>query len=390
MGRLHPKAHFLDLSLAHHTPSGHSRGLSTSTTTSSTTTTTTTTVITATPASFFAGASRAAEVVPLRLAPREESTRVQLQKQRLRDQHAKQLVSTTTIPGFKTSAAFFASLRTNLRLHASPPPSPLSTPNSMRGSAASLPPPSPLSVPIMSENENNDVPPTSASEDPLAGVPELQTYVAKEPLERVDALKLVADSVAQQKNAANRALLFHPLNLGTLISIMAVVVRVMLDRRYDLLAAGMTCLGITMIGFVGCRYLTGPYLAAAERINWEWTGDVDVLMTRFGDEVIGTVLLAWESGDSKRKGKKAWRGVIKGWTVKLRYRHKGVGTGLLEEAVKEAKKKGAESLEFDEEHANSVRILPNLYNGSFDRSERMAREKLQALLESSPVKGKRK
>lgn len=246
--------------------------------------------------------------------------------------------------------AFFASLRTNLRLHASPPPSPISTPNSMRGSAASLPPPSPLSAPVMSDNENNDVPSTSS--DPLAGVPELQTYLATDDHDRFEALKLVADSVAQQRNAANRALIFHPLNLAIMVPVLAVVWRLASTYGFDALSAGMTCLGVVMIAFIGCRASTGGYLYAAEKINWEWAGDVDVLLTKFGDEVIGTALIEWQSGDSKRKGKKAWQGVVKAWTVKLRYRGKGVGTALLEEAVKEAKKKGAESLEFADEHAS--------------------------------------
>jgi GNAT superfamily N-acetyltransferase len=38
--------------------------------------------------------------------------------------------------------------------------------------------------------------------------------------------------------------------------------------------------------------------------------------------------------------------------VRLRYRGKGVGAALLEDAVKEARKKGAESLEFAEDHAS--------------------------------------
>lgn len=42
-------------------------------------------------------------IPPLRLTPRDDSTRVQLQRQRLKEQHATAIVS-KTIPGFKTSA----------------------------------------------------------------------------------------------------------------------------------------------------------------------------------------------------------------------------------------------------------------------------------------------
>lgn len=104
MGRLHPKSHFLDVHLAN--ANSHGRAISTSATT--TTTTTTTTLISATPASYFAGAPKPKNFVPLRLAPREENTRVQLQKQRLQGQHSKQLVSPPNIPGFKTSAGEFS------------------------------------------------------------------------------------------------------------------------------------------------------------------------------------------------------------------------------------------------------------------------------------------
>jgi len=48
--------------------------------------------------------TRALSAVPaLRLTGRDDSTRVQLQRQRLRDQHATAIVS-KNIPGFKTSA----------------------------------------------------------------------------------------------------------------------------------------------------------------------------------------------------------------------------------------------------------------------------------------------
>lgn len=44
-----------------------------------------------------------AVIEPLRLTPRDETTRVQLQRQRLKEQHATAIVS-KTIPGYKTSA----------------------------------------------------------------------------------------------------------------------------------------------------------------------------------------------------------------------------------------------------------------------------------------------
>lgn len=101
MGRFHPKAgHFLDLQSAGYYAS-------------STTTTTTTTAS----SSLHSYSYSTSYITPLRLAPRDESTRISLQRQRIQENnHAKALVNASTIPGLKTSAGEYASVR---RLHAS-------------------------------------------------------------------------------------------------------------------------------------------------------------------------------------------------------------------------------------------------------------------------------
>ncbi|KAM0715976.1 hypothetical protein Q7P37_008490 [Cladosporium fusiforme] len=325
-------------------------------------------------------------ITPLRLTGREDATRARLQKQRIGEQHRGQIIVGNRIPGFKTSAAFFASLRTNLRLHASPPSSPMSTPPSMHGSMTSLPPPSPLSGPAeLAESE----PP--ALEDPMDGVPELQSYIARTEADKTDALRLVADSIAQMRQAANRALIFHPLNLALVVGVLSLFARWVYDVKHDWSLVGTSCAGVLMAWLAACRWFTQGYLRAAEEVDWEWTRGADVLVTKFGDEVIGAALVEWVSGESSRqKRKKAWRGEIRAWTVRLKYRGKGVGAALLEDAVKEARKKSAESLEFAEDHANSKRILPMIYNSKFDERERKSRELLQDLLEASPTRGKRR
>lgn len=78
MGRLRPSSHFLDIPLANgFAPPPSSRHVS--------------------------------SVPPLHLSSREDSTRVQLQKQRLSEQHHAIVVS-QKIPGFKTSAGMCISL----------------------------------------------------------------------------------------------------------------------------------------------------------------------------------------------------------------------------------------------------------------------------------------
>ncbi|GAB7330958.1 hypothetical protein MBLNU13_g02470t1 [Cladosporium sp. NU13] len=326
-----------------------------------------------------------AAITTLRLTGREDYTRVQLQKQRVGEHHhySASIVG-DRIPGFKTSAAFFASLRTNLRLHASPPSSPMSTPPSMRGSLTSLPPPSPLSGP-------SEISEPAAPEDPLADIPELHSYMARDETDKTAALKLVADSVAQMRQAANRALIFHPLNLALTVGVMTFVARWVYDAKRDWSLVGTSCAGVVMAMLAGYRWCTQGYLHSAETINWDWIEGSDVIVTKFGDEIIGAVVVDWISGESSRqKRKKAWRGEIRAWTVRLKYRGKGVGAALLEDAVKEARKKSAESLEFADDHANSMRILPTIYNTKLDQRERKSRELLQDLLEASPTRGKKR
>jgi GNAT superfamily N-acetyltransferase len=189
-------------------------------------------------------------------------------------------------------------------------------------------------------------------DDPLADVPELTTYMATEEEDKVGGLKLVADSVAQMRQTANNSLIFHPLNLAILVAILSVIIRYMVNDGREPFIIGTTCTGFIMIALVGVRFATQDHLWAAEKINWAWMGNADIIITKFGEEIIGAVIIDWVSGESRGKRKKAWRGEILGWTVVLRYRGKGVGTALLEEAIKESKKKGAETIEFADDHAS--------------------------------------
>ncbi|TIA36073.1 hypothetical protein D6C79_08381 [Aureobasidium pullulans] len=307
------------------------------------------------------------------------------------------------IPGFRTSAvccrlghyglfqlflisdvlfnlAFFTSLRTNLYLGTSPPPSPMSTPPSMRASASSIGPPSPLQNAI---DNTSDVP-----EGPLAGVPELRTYVAETEEEKLAALKLVADGVAQMRQTANRILMYNPYNLAAFFAFLAVVSNYLYKSRSDIGILFTTSAGLLMAAMVTVRRYTNPYIAIAEETHISLLDDADVLVTKFGEEVIGTVIMGWVDGETKGKRRK-WRAEIRGWAVRLRYRGKGEGMALLTEAVNLAKKKDADGIEFAPDHANSKRVLWDFYNGHFDKQERKAEAKLQALWENN-TKSKRR
>lgn len=198
---------------------------------------------------------------------------------------------------------------------------------------------------------DNDAPTT---EDPTEGLPELKTYQAESEDDQVEALRLLADGVAQMRQTANTALIFHPLNLAVVVATLAVAARYVFQARGgDAIAAGSTCTGATMLWFVLCRWMTQPYLDEAEKINFTWLGDAEIWVTKFGDEIVGVVIIDWVAGESRQKKKKPQKGEIKGWTVRLKYRNKGVGAALLETAVAESWKKGAETVEFSVGHASA-------------------------------------
>ncbi|KAI9821834.1 MAG: hypothetical protein M1827_002416 [Pycnora praestabilis] len=268
-----------------------------------------------------------------------------------------------------------------------------SSPSSLPSSSLHLAPPSPLAT-ATSPPSSDEPPPTSA----LAGVPELSTYATSSVDEKVAALKLVADSVAQQRQTASRALIFHPLCLGVFGVVLAGVAQVLLvggGPRSHVAIIGTTWAGLTMAFLLIVRWATSGYIDLAERISWTWLQDDEsktdeVIVTKFGDEIIGAAVLRIVLEGGKGRRKKMGRGVLRAWTVRLRFRGKGVGEGLLEESLKLIKGRGAEGLTFAEDHANSGRILPPLFNGVFDRKEKRAKDALEAVVEAQQGSGKKR
>jgi ribosomal protein S18 acetylase RimI-like enzyme len=102
------------------------------------------------------------------------------------------------------------------------------------------------------------------------------------------------------------------------------------------------------------RWMTGGYIGLAEDIDMGWLGDDKILVVKWGEDIIGALVLGWADHDAAKKRGRRRRGkaVIRGWTVKLKYRGKGVGESLLEEAVKVAGEKGADGIVFDADHAS--------------------------------------
>jgi len=304
-----------------------------------------------------------------------------------------------------SSTAFFTFLRANLVLTPSYTHSAMSsnnsTPSLTPNNSQILPPPSPSPL---STSE-----PLTTTPD-LSSVPPLTTSVLTDPEDRILALKLVADSVAQQRQTASRAVIFHPVFAAIWVVVNALVFQWLYKNLGDLGDLGIvvcTVGGMTMAMLVGVRMMTGGYLAEAETITWAWlsspeTGDEDLLVgSKFGEDMIGALVLRLERpggsggggvGGGKKKGKAVktgkGKGLIRAWTTGLKYRHKGVGTALLEEAVRITREKCGKEAEvgFAADHANSRMMLPSIFNGGFRKREQAAIKLLSQVVDEGSKK----
>ncbi|KAE8865197.1 hypothetical protein CFE70_008065 [Pyrenophora teres f. teres 0-1] len=284
-----------------------------------------------------------------------------------------------SLPGFRTSAAFLTSLSANLRIDPDLP-SPLPTPTSFQLNNFVQPlPPTSLSYTTTTTTSYNPYPSPAehqvmSSNTPIAPVktltdelPQLSTYTAESQEDRVEGLRLVADSVAQQRQVASKVMMFHPVSLAAYVA----------DACND-------PWGITMTFLIFIRWMTGGYIGMAEDIDMEWLGDDRLIVVKWGEDVIGSLVLGWADNDAAKKRGRRRRGkaVVRAWTVKLKYRGKGVGEGLLEEAVKVAGERGADGILFDADHANSKRVLPSIFNGFLNKQDAKAEKALQKVADA--------
>ena len=214
-------------------------------------------------------------------------------------------------------------------------------------------------------------PATTADAEPL---PTLTTRTASTTAEKTAALKLVADSVAQQRQTAAKSILFHQYALAALVLILALQAY-WLSPIPLMTSAG----GTIMIELVAVRYLTRGYIFAAETINWNWllesppsaghsrsnsnssnsghkrgrsntTEEPLIMVTKWADEVIGALVI--------RVSKRERKAYVRAWTVLRRYRGKGVGKSLLEEGVARVMGKvGVKGVDFEEDHASMFALF---------------------------------
>ncbi|KAJ6153652.1 hypothetical protein N7470_006611 [Penicillium chermesinum] len=103
------------------------------------------------------------------------------------------------------------------------------------------------------------------------------TCVAKTEMEIFAALRLIADSVAQQHQAANRALLHSPIFLGAAFAVLCILLSQAKSGRLDTASIIPLCAALLMVAFSATRYCTKGYLDQAEMVGTlQWLyGDMD-------------------------------------------------------------------------------------------------------------------
>ncbi|KAF5984761.1 hypothetical protein FBULB1_3210 [Fusarium bulbicola] len=306
------------------------------------------------------------------------------------------MATTEANPGHNpehTTVPFFTFLRANLVLH-SAMTSATNTPRfgpSVPFSSFVPPSPSPLaaSTPYFGLDNDDDIEPLSLE-------------VLDKPHDKVEGMRLVADSIAQMRQRASLNLVFHPLCLAGLSATLAAIYHFGGVTRDSGLGMTVSC-GVIMSYLMGIRYLANGYISLAERLRWNWLcaddGEEDTLLAaRLNQDIIGTLVLRLEpnptSSHRRRRSLslRGGKGVIRAWTTNLNYRGKGVGKDLLQEAVRVTKERCGKDAEvgFAQEHANSAMLLPGIFNAPFRRDEVRATRALDGILSNWDLVKKRR
>ena len=179
-----------------------------------------------------------------------------------------------------------------------------------------------MASPQLPSAPSTSVTATSTSE-PSTEPPPLTTSHNPNSEELTNGLKLIADSVAQQRQYASRAVIFNPLVLGVYVLGLSMLWSYMVAGHGNdkLPVYFTTSAGITMAFLVGVRKVVAGYIVEAEQMGVSWLVDEDkegpagkkgrideVVVTKFGDEVIGVAV--WRilgdpapaaGGNSKKK-----------------------------------------------------------------------------------------
>lgn len=224
-------------------------------------------------------------------------------------------------------------------------------------------------------------------------LPPLTFSVLTKDFEKQDAMELVTDSIAQQRQIASFSVIFHPACFVGLIAGCTAAYRQNAHRDFG--TTLMVVCGLVIAYLAGVRLLTANYIRLAESLKWkEWIaspeGNEDyVLAARYGEELIATAVLrisapAGSTKKTRSSSVKGGSGVIRAWTTKYRYRNKGVGGDMLRLAILTTRSKCGDDAQvsFDPNHANSARPLHDMFNRPFIKREEKAAKALAHALEA--------
>ncbi|KAH7031084.1 uncharacterized protein B0I36DRAFT_374118 [Microdochium trichocladiopsis] len=331
------------------------------------------------------------------------------------------------VPGLRTSTAFFTFLRANLVAVPSAASSPYLEPTASHGWT----PPSP--VPFAKVNRGVTGAAAAGrrraamSDLPVVpdDLPPLSIGILDAHDDKADALDLVADSIAQQRQSAYRYLALHPCLLASLTACLAATQQ--FSRHCDLATSLVLHSSVVTAYLLGIRFLTSHYARLAAGLRWSWLlvssgaadgssgsgdensnyGEEDTMIgVRFRSELIGALVLRLEvptfaTGFTKRhhrarnnstqlrrvggngSGFYTGKGVIRAWTIKTKYRNQGVGSDLLHEAVRVTRERCGKdaAVGFASQHANSATMdLPEIFCGHVRRTEQKATRALDEVL----------
>ncbi|KAL7932567.1 hypothetical protein V8C35DRAFT_307449 [Trichoderma chlorosporum] len=227
----------------------------------------------------------------------------------------------------------------------------------------------------------------------LAGAPPPLSYrVVTRDQEKQDALHLVADSIAQQRQTASAAVIFNPLCIAGLFAMCAGVYHQYQHAGLGTLLTMLCGVVILYLSFV--RFYTSGYITRAEEFRWKdfITGpggkEDTVIAAVYGDDIIGTVVLRLEGDEINKKNKgglqpsMVGRGIIRAWTTKMRYRGKGIGSDLLHYAVQTTSRTfgSTASVEFAPDHPNSKHHIPDMFLRTFKKRQQRAEKALRQAL----------
>ena len=216
--------------------------------------------------------------------------------------------------------------------------------------------------------------------------PPLSFGVVTDDQDKQTALKLVTDSIAQQRQIAAASIIFNPACIVGMVCVCGWLYRE--NQRNTGTMLIMVC-GAVITFLAAVRLLTARYIRLAEDMRWqEWIngtgGEEDtVLAARYGDEIIAAAVLrlvpdATAAPTKKTRSSqplKGGAGIIRAWTTKLRYRGKGIGGDLLRLSILTARSMcGSDetAVTFAPDHANSAVVLHDMFNRPFLRREEKA------------------